>query len=158
MWKVTHKRKNGTYVNDEAMEIGEKIDELMLKNPETASEISPNDPIGVIFGKEHPGRVRGLSYGACPTLAFQQSTTRIRGINFASPDAASPHDKDKFVKIENELATVKNQVQALLAYIASKEDVPEHVAAMVAGLAPNIESGVPSPHEILGSSGGSKTP
>jgi len=22
MWKVTHKRKNGTYVNDEAMEIG----------------------------------------------------------------------------------------------------------------------------------------
>jgi len=112
----------------------EKIDELMLKNPETASEISPNDPIGVIFGKEHPGRVRGLSYGACPTLAFQQSTTRIRGINFASPDAASPHDKDKFVKIENELATVKNQVQALLAYIASKEDVPEHVAAMVAGL------------------------
>ncbi|XP_027922706.1 uncharacterized protein LOC114180591 [Vigna unguiculata] len=158
MWKVTHKRKNGTYVNDEAMEIGEKIDELMLKNPETASEISPNDPIGVIFGKEHPGRVRGLSYGACPTLAFQQSTKRIKGINFASPNVASPHDKDKFVKIENELATVKNQVQTLLAYIASKEDVPEHVAAMVAGLAPNLESGVPSPHEILGSSGGSKTP
>ena len=111
-----------------------KIDELMLKNPETASEISPNDPIGVIFGKEHPGRVRELLYGACPTLAFQQSTTRIRGINFASPNAASPHDEDKFVKIENELATVKNQVQTLLAYIASKEDVPEHVAAMVAGL------------------------
>jgi len=36
------------------------------------------------------------------------------------------------VKIENELATVKNQVQTLLAYIASKEDVPEHVAAMAA--------------------------
>ena len=78
--------------------------------------------------------VRGLSYGACPTLAFQQSTTRIRGMNFASPNVASPHDKDKFVKIENELATVKNQVQTLLAYIASKEDVPEHVAAMAAGL------------------------
>jgi len=106
----------------------------MLKNPETASEISPNDPIGVIFGKEHPGRVRELLYGACPTLAFQQSTTRIRGINFASPNAASPHDEDKFVKIENELATVKNQVQTLLAYIASKENVPEHVATMVAGL------------------------
>jgi len=26
----------------------------MLKNPETASNISPNDPVGVIFGKEHP--------------------------------------------------------------------------------------------------------
>ncbi|XP_068502627.1 uncharacterized protein [Phaseolus vulgaris] len=33
MWKITHKRKNGTYVNDEALEIGEKIDELMLTNP-----------------------------------------------------------------------------------------------------------------------------
>jgi len=112
----------------------EKLDELMLKNLETTSEISPNDPIGVIFGKEHPGRVRGLSYGACPTLAFQQSTTRIRGINFASPNAASPHDEDKFVKIENELATAKNQVQTLLSYTASKEDVPEHVVAMAAGL------------------------
>ncbi|QCD82430.1 hypothetical protein DEO72_LG2g2768 [Vigna unguiculata] len=130
----------------------------MLKNSETTSEISPNDPISVIFGKEHPGWVRGLSYGVCPTLAFQQSITRIRGIHFASPNAASPHDEDKFVKIENELAIVKNQVQTLLAYIASKEDVPEHVAAMVAGLAPDIESGVPSPHEILGSSGGIKTP
>jgi len=29
------------------------------------------DPIGVMFGKEHPGRVRGLSVGACPTVAFQ---------------------------------------------------------------------------------------
>ncbi|QCE04995.1 hypothetical protein DEO72_LG8g3037 [Vigna unguiculata] len=122
----------------------------MLKNPKTASEISPNDPIGVIFGKEHPGQVRGLSYGACSTLAFQQPTTRIRGIKFASHNAASPHDEDKFVKIENELATIKNQ---------------EHVAAMATGLvcpsineSPNIGSGVPSSHEILGSSGGSKTP
>jgi len=30
----------------------EKIDDLMLKNPETASDISPNDPVGVIFGKD----------------------------------------------------------------------------------------------------------
>jgi len=29
----------------------EKIDELMLKNLETVSDISPNDPTGVIFGK-----------------------------------------------------------------------------------------------------------
>jgi len=39
----------------------EKIDDLMLKNPKTASDISPNDPVGVIFGKEPPGRVRGMS-------------------------------------------------------------------------------------------------
>jgi len=26
-----------------------------LKNPEIASDISQNDPVGIIFGKEHPG-------------------------------------------------------------------------------------------------------
>ncbi|QCD89139.1 putative transposase [Vigna unguiculata] len=156
MWKVTHKRKNGTYVNDEAMEIGEKIDELMLKNPETASEISPNDPIGVIFGKEHLGRVRGLSYGACPTLAFQQSTTRIRGINFASPNAASPHDKDKFVKIEMNLQLSRTKCKHCLPILLLKKMFQNMLLQWL--LAPDIESGVPSPHEILGSSGGSKTP
>jgi len=30
----------------------------MLENPDTASHICPNDLVGVIFGKEHPGRVR----------------------------------------------------------------------------------------------------
>jgi len=49
----------------------------MLENPDTASHISINDPVGVIFGKNHPGRVKGLSYGSCPTLAFKKSITRL---------------------------------------------------------------------------------
>jgi len=40
----------------------------MLTNPKGGSDISLEDPIGVKFGKEHPGRVRRLSYGACPVL------------------------------------------------------------------------------------------
>jgi len=32
-----------------------KIDEIMLTNPKIASDISPKNPIGIIFGKEHPG-------------------------------------------------------------------------------------------------------
>jgi len=114
----------------------EKIDDLMLKNPETASDISPNDPVGVIFGKEYLGRVRGLSFGACPTLAFQQCpTAKLNGINFASSSGTSSNTEDKFVKMESELATVKNQMnqmQTVLAYIASREDIPEPLAAMVA--------------------------
>lgn len=45
---------------------------MMMTNSKNASDISLEDPIGVIFGKEHPGRVRGLSYGACPSLAFKK--------------------------------------------------------------------------------------
>ncbi|QCE11295.1 putative transposase [Vigna unguiculata] len=175
MWKITHKRKNGTYVNDEAMEIGvtlflliskhhEKIDDLMMQNSETASDISPYDLTGIIFGKEHAGRVRGLSHGACPTLPFKKSTTRLNGMNFASSSGTSPNTNDKFVRIENELATMKIQMQALLAYIASKEDVPEYLASIAASLprpsvneVPDIGSGMPSANDNVGSSGASKT-
>ena len=116
----------------------EKNDDLMLKNPEIASDISPNDPVGVIFGKEYPGWFRGLSFGACPTLAFKQCpTARLSGINFASSSRTSSNMDDKFVKMESELATVKNQMkqmQKVLAYIAFRKDIPKPLAAMVAAL------------------------
>jgi len=90
----------------------------MLTNPKGGSDISPENSIGVIFGKEHPGRVRGLSYGACPNLAFKGSTTRLSGMNYASSSSTSSNVE------ETELATVKNQMSTLLAYIASRKDVP----------------------------------
>jgi len=125
----------------------EKIDDLMLKNPKIASDISPNDLVGVIFGKEYPGRVRGLSFGACPTLAFKQCpTARLNGINFASSSGTSSNMDDKFVKMESELATVKNQMkqmQKVLAYVASREYILEPLAAMVAALVH------PSSNEVL---------
>ncbi|XP_068475821.1 uncharacterized protein [Phaseolus vulgaris] len=165
MWKITHKRKNGTYVNDEAMEIGDKIDELMLENPETASHISPNDPVGVIFGKEHPGRVRGLSYGACPTLAFRKSTTRVSNMNNGSSSGGSSTNvEEKVEKMATELAVVRSQMHTMLAYIASRPDVLEHFAAMATNLvqtsineAPDVASGAQSPNQNIRSSGGSKT-
>jgi len=67
-----------------------------------------------------------------PLLFINQ---QIIGINFASSRAASQHGDDKFVKIENEIANDKNQMQTLLVCIAFKEDVPKHFTAMVVGLA-----------------------
>ena len=107
----------------------------MLENPETASHISPNDPVGVIFEKEHPGRVRGLSYGACPTLAFRKSTTRVSNMNNGSSSGGSSTNvEEKVEKMATELAVVRSQMHTMLAYIASRPDVPEHFAAMAANL------------------------
>jgi len=36
--------------------------------------------------------------------------------------------------MENELTTLKNQMQTLVSYITSRDDVPDHFAAMAAGL------------------------
>jgi len=106
----------------------------MLTNPKGGSYISPKDPIGIIFGKEHTGRVRGLSYGACPSLAFKGSTTRLSGMNYASSSSTSSNVEDKVTQMETELATVKNQMNTFLAYIALRKDVLEHFVAMAANL------------------------
>jgi len=112
----------------------EKIDELIVKNPEIASSISPNDPVGVIFGKEQSGRVRGLSFEACSTLVFKKTTIKLTGIDYPSSSAPSPQVEDKVVKMEIELATLKEQMNSLLAYIVRRSGVPEHFAAMASGL------------------------
>jgi len=92
----------------------EKIDDLMLKNPETASDISPNDLVGVIFGKERPGQVRGMLFGACSSLVFKKTITRLTGMHHASSSAPSPQVQDKVVKMETELAAMKEQMNSFL--------------------------------------------
>ncbi|KAJ1419386.1 putative transposase, Ptta/En/Spm, plant [Sesbania bispinosa] len=55
----THKRSDGTYINEEAQAVCEKISEI--ENQETTPVgISTNDSLGQVFGKEHSGRVRGV--------------------------------------------------------------------------------------------------
>jgi len=105
----------------------------MLKNPEIAY-ISPNDPIGAIFGKEHLGQIRGLSYGVFPNLAFKRFTIRLSGMNYASSSETSANVEDKVVQMESELATVNIQIQTLLAYISSRKDVLEHFTAITSNL------------------------
>ena len=105
------------------------IGDLMLKNPETTSNTYPKDLVDVIFGKEHLGR----AYEACATIAFMRSITTLSGMKFASFSATSPNIENNVVKKKNKLATIKNQKQTLLAYIASSHDVPEHFIAMSTG-------------------------
>ncbi|QCE04209.1 hypothetical protein DEO72_LG8g2242 [Vigna unguiculata] len=66
--------------------------------------------------------------------------------------------------MENELTTLKNQMQTLVAYIASRDDVPAHFTAMVAGLVHtsvnavlDVGSSAPSPIGIRRSSEAEKT-
>ncbi|KAK7301317.1 hypothetical protein RJT34_12178 [Clitoria ternatea] len=58
----THKKKNGTYINSEAQVVCEKIIEIESQGTIT-KEVSPNDSLGQVLGKERPGRVRGLGLG-----------------------------------------------------------------------------------------------
>jgi len=59
-----------------------------------------------------------------PSLAFKRCTTRLSGMNYVSCSSTSSNAEDKVTQMETELATVKNQMNTVLAYIASRKDVP----------------------------------
>jgi len=50
-------------------------------------------------------------------------------MKYASSSSTSSNVEDKVIQMETELATVKNQMNTLLAYIAWRKDVQEHFAA-----------------------------
>ncbi|CAL5201001.1 unnamed protein product [Lathyrus oleraceus] len=125
MWKMIHKKKDGSYVNDKAMEIGEKIDSHINQNHEASSETSPNDVVANIFGREHPGRVRAMGLGVVPTIAFKHTTTRLHGMEFGSSSGSNS-------LVEQKLAAVTAQLKAVVGYISAKEGgaLPKDLAAL----------------------------
>ncbi|XP_025653184.1 uncharacterized protein [Arachis hypogaea] len=63
------KKNDGSYMNDEARAIGERIEEIEQQD-ESSGVLSQNDSIAQVFGKEKPGRVRGVGFGPTPTQLF----------------------------------------------------------------------------------------
>ncbi|XP_070037802.1 uncharacterized protein [Nicotiana tomentosiformis] len=90
VWTETHERKDGSYVNDQAREIGERIEKIRRQRPETLAKISPNDALGVVFSPEHPGRVRGLGMGAVSTVVFKQTSIRGNCSYMGAASASAP--------------------------------------------------------------------
>ncbi|KAM7278504.1 hypothetical protein ACFE04_005638 [Oxalis oulophora] len=82
LWPLTHKRKHdGQYVNLKAEKIAQKIISIE-KQDENARILSSQDSLGQVFGSEHNGRVRGMSFGPIPTqIAGKRSAFGVYIIN-----------------------------------------------------------------------------
>ncbi|XLU45404.1 hypothetical protein S245_040218, partial [Arachis hypogaea] len=109
----------------------EKIEAYSSQQAVESTVNSPLDALGVVLGKEHPGRVRGLGMGVVPTVAFKNNTTRISQMNLGSSNDAGTSTTCG-PNVQEELDTVKAQLQALVSYIASKEGgkIPVELARM----------------------------
>nr|GLL44794.1 uncharacterized protein LOC109162939 [Ipomoea trifida] len=82
--------------------IKEKIRNEMDQDSSSQSQsISQDDPLGKAFGKEHPGRVRGLGFGPCPSKVF----------NNTSSSSNDNQMKEYVANLEKELAATKAQLQ-----------------------------------------------
>ncbi|KAJ1427569.1 putative transposase, Ptta/En/Spm, plant [Sesbania bispinosa] len=79
----THKRSDGTYINEEAQAVCEKISEIESQGTAPVA-ISTNDSLGQVFGKEHSGCVRGVGDGVCPTQVFGSSNLRFNAASSSS--------------------------------------------------------------------------
>nr|XP_025675670.1 uncharacterized protein LOC112775960 [Arachis hypogaea] len=80
MFIMTHKKRDGSYMNDDARVVGEAIESIESQG-ETSKEISATDSLAQVLGKEHSGRVRGLGFGPCPSEIIHntpQSTPRVQ--------------------------------------------------------------------------------
>ncbi|XP_059289354.1 uncharacterized protein LOC132042860 isoform X2 [Lycium ferocissimum] len=155
MFIETHKRKDGSFVNDEARTIVEQIQ----LNQGSESEISANDNIGKVLGAEHSGRVRCMGMGATPSNTFNNFKRRLNGLNtstssFDASSATSTYLHQKVARLESQL---EGTLTALKDYMISKEGgVPEEFVDLFAPQPqPSDDDGSEptSPANIRGSSG-----
>ncbi|RYR78566.1 hypothetical protein Ahy_A01g003393 [Arachis hypogaea] len=155
LWIKVHKKKDGSYMNDEARAIGERIEEIEQQD-ESARMLSQNDSIAQVFGKEKPSRVRGMGFGPTPSQLFgPNSHAPINGVQLeetqrrlfelqaelegeklkrkAMEDEAAA-EKKKMKVMEDEAAAEKKKMKAMesaLVYLFQRQGVelPPDIAA-----------------------------
>ncbi|XP_020967642.1 uncharacterized protein LOC107615848 [Arachis ipaensis] len=107
MYPISHKKKDGSFINDEAREKSEQLTLLQ------ANESSTDDAYVKLFRKEHPGRVRGVGFGVCPSQVMKSSNS-FRGVS-----SLCNHDFDmaKVRSMEVELQENKVTISLLQAQV-----------------------------------------
>ncbi|XP_016495686.1 uncharacterized protein LOC107814752 [Nicotiana tabacum] len=159
MFIETHRRKDGSFVNDEARTIVEQIESTQGNSNE--SEIFSDDIIGKVLGKEHSGRVRCMGMGAAPSNTFKNIKQRLNELNHSSSSFGA--SSATFSYLQQEVTHLKSQLAstltALKAYMISKEGrVPEQFIGLFASQphpSDDAESEPTSPVDVRGSSGSS---
>ena len=86
------------------------------------SVLSPDDAFGKVFGKEHPGRVRGLGIGACPTSVFGTSSQRFGGIHFSSTSSTHPASREEVDTLKSKLSQAKDKLKTTEDKLQKNED------------------------------------
>ncbi|KAH1246387.1 hypothetical protein GmHk_06G016481 [Glycine max] len=148
----THKRKDGSFVNEAAKTIAEQIEVRLTQSIVDESEVSPLDVVGRVLGLEHSGRVRCMGLGVVPSSTFRNTRLRASSLSSSSSGVVFPSSnqwQDEYNNLES----------AFKAYMIMKEGrIPEELASYFTPdqTHPNDASSVPNtPLDARGSSGAS---
>lgn len=81
----------------------DKIAEIESKG-NAPVQISPDDSLGQVFGKEHSGRVRGVGDGLCPSQVFGSTKSR-----FNASSSFNPAEQNRVTQLENQVQDLRNE-------------------------------------------------
>ncbi|XP_020961466.1 uncharacterized protein LOC110264056 [Arachis ipaensis] len=141
LWITVHKKKDGSYINDETRAIGERIKEIEQQD-ESSKVLSQNDFIAQVFGKEKPGRVRGVGFRPTPSQLFgSNSHAPSNGVQLEETQRKMLElptklegEKLKRKVMEDEAAAKKKKMKAMesaLIYLFQRqgEELPPDIAS-----------------------------
>ncbi|KAK2427966.1 hypothetical protein QL285_026511 [Trifolium repens] len=140
MYEISHTKRNGSYVNDEARQKNEELQ----KERQTSSD---NETFVTVFGKEHHGYVRGMGLGPTPSQ-INGSSCRPSGSTFSSTADA------KIAKMQSEIDVLTKEVaevNELKAKVAEFDAMKEQFALIMANMQ-NHGSNIGSPFKVRRSS------
>ncbi|XLS78260.1 hypothetical protein HN51_062485 [Arachis hypogaea] len=119
MYIETHKKKDGSFMTDEARDIAEQIEVFMAQNEKDEYGPSTNDAIDKVFGEEHSRRVRCMGMGATPTNTFRNANHPSQLANSSiSMSSTTNYSKADFKHLESKF---DKTLTAFKAYFLAKE-------------------------------------
>ncbi|XP_039139122.1 uncharacterized protein LOC120276444 [Dioscorea cayenensis subsp. rotundata] len=123
MWDATHKKKDGSYVNEEFRKKLEAAHDLQVSYTSSSANFEQNEINEMVFqkiyGAEHNGRVRGLGLGPTPSRYFSV-------ISKFTSTSASTTDNNHKAELENvklELAEMKDKYEKLSSDLADMKEL-----------------------------------
>ncbi|KAG5629525.1 hypothetical protein H5410_001242 [Solanum commersonii] len=107
------------------------------------SQISPNDVVGKVLGKEHSERVRCLGLGVVTSEVFKQVRLHFGGASASSSEGSC---SSQCQENHNQMMNAHNQMMnAFKAYMIMKEGmIPEQFAGFFASPSTNSPTTTPS--------------
>ncbi|KAL2340134.1 hypothetical protein Fmac_008074 [Flemingia macrophylla] len=111
MYQLSHKKPDGTFVNEEARELHEKLQEQM-------QNCSENEAFMRVCGKEHPGYVRGMGLGVSPSQIVGSSSG-------ATSSTTSIESNERMEQMQAEIESLKAQVAEIDSLKAQVAETPD---------------------------------
>ncbi|MED6131426.1 hypothetical protein PIB30_009907 [Stylosanthes scabra] len=127
---MTHKKSDGSYIHEDARTVTIKAIKVIESCDQSTKELSQNDSLAQVLGKEHPGRVRGMGAGPGPTQMINHGTHHT---SFASHVAVEEYNREIVeLKVEATEENKKRQsMEQTVRYLLQhqEDNLPPNIAA-----------------------------